>query len=198
VKRFFAVLSLLFLSAVAAAYPVYYKEQYYKLYHIHYVQYPDDTIENIYYLEQATKADFCNPLYALAKIEDKRQWAHYRALFNMHLNLKLIEQHLILGSKWDKKVAYFYNEPWKRENLESLETAETCYKTALAYWTDAKKYAALAMKDRFLNLPEVQFWEDEAFRIDNGKLDYADIIGDELKRLAKVRADFQAMDDSTY
>jgi hypothetical protein len=198
VKRFFLLLPFLCVSAVAVAYPVYYKEQYYKLYHIHYVEYPDDSIENIYYLEQATKADFCNPLYALAKIENKRQWARYRALFSMHLNLKLIEQHLILGSKWDKKVAYFYNEPWKRENLESLKTAETCYKAALSYWDGAKALAAEAMKDRFMNLPEVQFWEDEAFRIDNGKLDYADIINDELARLERVRADFLAMDENTY
>lgn len=197
-KRLLACLSLLLASSLAVAYPVYYKEQYYRLYHIHYIQYPDDTIENIYYLEQATKADFCNPLYALAKIEDKAQWARYRALFNMHLNLKLIEQHLILGSKWDKKVAYFYNEPWKRENLESLETAETCYRAALEYWADAKTYAAEAMKSRFVNLPEVQYWADEAFRIEKGKLDYADIIADELKRLERVRADFLAMDDSTY
>ena len=70
-KRRIATLAFLCLAALATAYPVYYKEQYYKLYHIHYIQYPDDTIENIYYLEQAAKADFCNPLYALAKIEDK-------------------------------------------------------------------------------------------------------------------------------
>ncbi len=189
---------LILCAASAFAYPVYYKEQYYRLYHIHYIQYPDDSIENIYYLEQATKADFCNPLYALAKIENKTQWARYRALMNMHLNLKLIEQHLRLGSKWDKKVAYFYNAPWKRENLESLETAETCYRAALSYWETAKGYALEAMKDRFVYLPDVQFWIDEAYRISEGKLDYADIVGDELRRLERVRADFKAMDENTY
>jgi hypothetical protein len=198
VKRYFAVLCFLLAAAISFAYPVYYKEQYYKLYHIHYIQYPDDTIENIYYLEQATKADFCNPLYALAKIETKPQWERYRALMNMHLRLKLIEQHLILGSKWDKKVAYFYNEPWKKDNLESLKTAETCYRAALSYWETAKKYALEAMKSRFINLPDIQYWEDEAYRIEQGKLDYADIINDELKRLQKVRADFEAMDENTY
>jgi hypothetical protein len=198
VKRHIAVLCFLLAAAGAFAYPVYYKEQYYKLYHIHYIQYPDDTIENIYYLEQATKADFCNPLYALAKIETKPQWERYRALMNMHLSLKLIEQHLILGSKWDKKIAYFYNEPWKTDNLESLKTAETCYRAALSYWETAKRYALEAMKSRFINLPDIQYWEDEAFRIEQGKLDYADIIDDELKRLRKVRADFEAMDEKTY
>lgn len=179
-------------------YPVYFKEQYYRLYHTHYIQYPDDTIENIYWLEQATKADFCNPLYALATIENERQWERYRYLLNMHLDLKLIEQHLYLGAKFDKRVAYFYNAPWKRENLESLKTAETAYRAALAYWKTAKEWALKADGIRFLYLPDVQFWEDEAFRIANGQLDYERIITRELQRLAKVRADFEAMDEATY
>ncbi|MDR2471827.1 MAG: hypothetical protein LBD09_06950, partial [Treponema sp.] len=36
-----------------SAYLVMYKEQYYKLFHVHYNQYPDDTMENIFWLEQA-------------------------------------------------------------------------------------------------------------------------------------------------
>ncbi|MBU0928008.1 MAG: hypothetical protein KKA67_09685 [Spirochaetes bacterium] len=198
-KRFSAFLVILLASAMALpGYPVYFKEQYYKLYHAHYVQYPDDTIENIYWLERAIAADFCNPLYALSKIEDKRQWERYRYLFNMHLELKMIEQHLYLGSKFDKRVAYFYNAPWKRENLESLATAETAYKAALSYWASAKEWAAKAEGIRFLYLPDVQFWEDEAFRIMDGQLDYGRIIGRELERLAKVRSDFEAMDEASY
>ena len=99
----------------ASAYPVYYKEQFYRLYHLHYIEYPDDAIENIYWLERAKRADFCNPLYALAKIEDQRHWERYRYLLDMHLDLKLIEQHLALGSKFDKRVAYFFNAPWKKQ-----------------------------------------------------------------------------------
>lgn len=179
-------------------YPVYFKEQFYKLYHIHYIQYPDDTIENIYWLEQAQKADFCNPLYALAKIEDKRHWERYRYLFNMHLELKMIEQHLYLGSKFDKQVAYFYNAPWKRENLESLKIAETAYKAALAYWPRAQEWARKAEGMRFVFLPEVQAWEDESFRIVDGQLDYGRIIERQLNRLTQVRADFEAMDEAGY
>ena len=40
-----------------------YKEEYYRLYHIHYIQYPDDCMENIYWRERAARADFCNPRY---------------------------------------------------------------------------------------------------------------------------------------
>jgi hypothetical protein len=182
------------------AYYVQYKEQYFRLYHLHYIQYPDDTMENIYWLEKAMKADFANPLYALALIEDEIQWEKYRYLFMMHLNLKLIEQYLFLGNKWNKRNAYFYNAPWKEQNLESLETAETCFRTALYYWKDARDWAAKALdrRFRFINLKRVQFWEDEAGRIEDASLDYEKTILRELALLEEVRRRFQAMDENTY
>ncbi|ULQ59841.1 hypothetical protein K7I13_00320 [Brucepastera parasyntrophica] len=199
---FVILLFILQIFPAKSLYPyfVQYKEQYYKLYHIHYNQYPDDTIENIYWLERAVEADFCNPLYAMGKINDKKDWEKYRYLFMMHINLKLVEQHLRLGVKWDKQVAYFYNAPWKEQNLDSLNTAETCYKTALYYWNEAKIWAekANAREFRFLFLTDLQFWEDEREKIANGKLNYERTINRELARLEKVRADFLAMDENTY
>ena len=181
-------------------YFVTYKEQYYRLYHLHYIQYPDDSMENIYWLEKAMKADFANPLYALALIENETQWEKYRYLFNMHINIKLIEQYLFLGNKWNKRQAYFYNAPWKEQNLESLETAETCYKTALYYWDQAQIWAekAQAGKFRFINLQKVQFWEDEVARMETGELNYGKTISRELRLLQDVRERFQAMDENTY
>ncbi|MDR0376477.1 MAG: hypothetical protein LBH70_01650 [Spirochaetaceae bacterium] len=182
------------------AYMVQYKEQFYRLFHLHYVQYPDDTMENIYWLERAVTADFANPLYALARIEDEVQWEKYRYLFMMHVNLKLIEQYLFLGNKWNKRNAYFYNAPWKEQNLESLETAETCYRAALSYWDDAREWAekALDRRFRFINLRNIQFWEDEADRIADKSLDYEKTINRELALLQGVREKFQAMDENTY
>ncbi|MDR2739558.1 MAG: hypothetical protein LBB68_06980 [Treponema sp.] len=182
------------------AYYVQYKEQFYRLYHLHYMQYPDDTMENIYWLEQAIKADFANPLFALALIENEPQWEKYRYLFMMHVHLKLIEQYLYLGNKWNKRNAYFYNAPWKEQNLESLETAETCYRTALYYWQAARDWAekALDRRFRFINLIRVQFWEDEAGRVEDGTLDYGKIINRELSLLQQVRKQFQTMDENTY
>jgi hypothetical protein len=194
------LISILLLPPPASAYTVQYKEQYFRLYHLHYIQYPDDTMENIHWLEQALKADFANPLYALALIENETQWEKYRALFMMHINLKLIEQYLYLGNKWNKRNAYFYNAPWKEQNLESLETAETCFRAALYYWKDARSWAEKARdrRFRFINLQRVQFWEDEAGRIENTSLDYEKIITRELDLLQKVREKFQAMDENTY
>ena len=193
-------LILAFLPSPLTAYYVQYKEQYYRLFHLHYTQYPDDTMENIHWLEKALKADFANPLYALALIEDQTQWEKYRYLFMMHLNLKLIEQYLFLGNKWNKRNAYFYNAPWKEENLESLKTAETCFRAALYYWQDAKSWAAKSRERRFyfINLQRVQFWEDEAKRIGENSLDYEKIIRRELELLEKVREKFQSMNENSY
>lgn len=194
------ILLVLVPSRMADAYSVRYKEQFFRLYHVHYNQNPDDVMENIYWLECAVNADFANPLYALGKVTDKKDWEKYRYLFMMHINLKLAEQHLRLGSKWDKQVAYFYNAPWKKQNLESLDNAQTCYNAALVYWNEAKLWAEKAndREFRFLFLTDLQSWEDERERIAEGSFDYSRTIGRELARLDRVRRDFLAMDENTY
>ena len=178
------------------AYIVIYKEQFYRLYHIHYAQYPNNTLENIYWLERALEAEFCNPLHALALIEDEVQYEKYRYLFMMHINIKLAEQHLVLGNMWNKRNAYFYNAPWKEQNLESLETAETCFRTASYYWEEALLWAEKLRerKFRYIHLPRIQFWEDEAGRMENKKLDYGKTINRELALLRRVRQKFMVMD----
>ena len=183
-------------SQPAGASMAVYKEHFFKLYHIHYNQYPDDTIENIYFLEKALNADFCNPLYAMALIEDEVQWEKYRYLFMMQVNLKLIEQYLYLGNKWNKRNAYFYNAPWKEENLKNLETAEACFRAALYYWDGAMEWAEKAQqrKLRFIDLKDLHNWQDQAYRIETKDLNYEKIINRELDLLQKVREKFQAMD----
>ena len=190
------ILVLLAVAIPANSYFVTYKEQYFRLFHVHYIQYPDDTMENIYWLEKAIKAEFANPLYALALIENEVQWEKYRYLFNMHLHIKLVEQYIFLGNKWNKRSAYFYNAPWRDQNLESLDIAESCYRTALHYWDDVLVWSAKANDRRFrwIDLPRVQFWQDEAFRIEKGTLNYARTINRELQNLQKVRERFEAME----
>jgi hypothetical protein len=196
IKTAFAVI-LITIAVPSNGYFVTYKEQYYRLFHIHHNQDPDDTIENIYWLERALAAEFANPLYALAQIENEIQWEKYRYLFNMHLNLKLIEQYLYLGNKWNKRSAYFYNAPWRDQNLESLDVAETCYRAALYYWDQAVYWAGRANERRFrwINLERVQFWQDEAYRIEGDRLNYRRTIDRELASLQRVREEFHAMEN---
>ncbi len=199
-KKIITALILLFLVTPVFSYMLKYKEDYYKLYHIHYQQYPDDVMENIYWLEQAVKADFCNPLYAPCKINDETDWEKYRYLFMMHINLKLIEQHLRLGRIYDKQVAHFYDQPWAEAYIRDLEKALACYKSGLYYWQEAKLWAEKANTThfRFLFLQDLQNWEDERERIGTGKLDYEKIINRETKRVEKVINDFKNMTDKTY
>ncbi|MCR5063600.1 MAG: hypothetical protein K6A89_09990 [Treponema sp.] len=178
------------------AYMVKYKEDWYRLYHIHYQQDVDDCIENIYYLEQATKADFCNPLYANAKIQTEKEWEKYRYLFQMHLNLKLIEQHLRVARLYDKKCIYFYDSPWKDEYLRNLNTALTYYKAGLAYWQEAKLWyeKADAPSFNFMFLTDLQNWEDERERIKNGELNYETMLNREIERVEKNINELNNMD----
>ena len=183
-----------------SAYMVKYKEDFYRLYHVHHQQLGDDCIENIFWLEKAVQADFCNPLYALVKIENEDQWEKYRYLFQMHLNLKLIEQHLRLARIYDKQVAYFYDAPWKDEYLRNLKTAASCYEAGYVYWREACLWASKAGigKFKFLYLEGIQNWEDECERIASGKLDYQKTLDRELARLNEVIADLEAMEGKSY
>lgn len=196
----FSFVFAFFLPQDLNAYMVKYKEDFYKLYHVHYQQYPDDCIENIYWLEKAVEADFCNPLYAMAKIETEKQWEKYRYLFQMHVNLKLIEQHLRLGRIYDKKCVYFYDAPWKDEYLNNLEKTLSCYEAGLYYWQEAKLCfeKANASSFNFLFITELQNWEDERERIKTGELNYEKMLNREIERVKKAIDELLAMKSKSY
>ena len=196
---FFALIFMYFVPQDSHAYMVKYKEDWYKLFHVHYQQYPDDCMENIYWLEKAVKADFCNPLYIDFKVETEKQWEKYRYLFQMHINLKLIEQHLRLGRTYDKKCIYFYDAPWKDEYLRNMEKALSCYKAGLYYWKEAKIWCEKANGSsfNFLYITAKQNWEDERERIKNGNLNYEKMLNREIARLEKNISELKAM-DKTY
>lgn len=192
-----ALLCSLLFAGPAAAYRILYAEQYYRLFHEQLTMSSDDIMENIAWLEQALAADFANPLYALARIDNKREWEQYRHLFKMHVNLKLVELHLKLASLYDKRVAYFYNAPWKEQNLESLATSRGLYERGLYYWQEALSWAR-KVRAYGIYLEEIQQWEDEAHRIRSGDLDYRRIIGEQLARVERAQAAFEAMGPRTY
>jgi hypothetical protein len=185
----FITLICLVISPLAAD-RILYVEQYFRLYHQHFYQYPDDSEENIFYLEQALKSDFANPLYAIARVKDKVEYDRYIKLFRMHLNLKMIEQYLLIASKFDKFEVYFFNKegPWKNAILDSLNTAEWAYRSALHYWQEARRWSQEAFALRGVHLSEIQMWEDENFRIETNDLDYQRIIQGHLARVARTRA----------
>lgn len=200
VKIISAVLFILFIGQPLFSYIVTYKEQYYRLFHVHFQQYPDDVMENIYWLEKAVEADFCNPKYALSTIETTEDWEKYRYIFMMHVNLKLIEQHLRLGANYDKQSVYFYDAPFRAQYISDLEKTKSCYEAGLYYWKEAKLWAEKASQKKFyfLYLKEIQNWEDERYRVIQGTLNYENIINREIERVTKLIDDLLAMDENTY
>lgn len=177
-----------------SAAPLLFKEQIYKLYHYQLYMTPLDIAENIGWLEMALEAEFANPLWALTEIKTAQEYTKYRALFMMHLNLKMIEMYLLWGSKYNKREAYFFNFAFRRQNLESLEIAEDLFRRARYYWDQAQIYSAQAAQTRWIFLDAIQNWEDESYRIQTGELDYNKIIDKHLDKLAEVRAAFEEMD----
>lgn len=194
------LLLLVFLVPVAGvwSYRLTYREQLYRLYHRQFYDTPERIAENVYWLEQALRSDFANPLNALATIENEREWEWYRYLFTMHINLRLVDLYLRWGNQFMKWDARFYNAPWRRENLESLERAEELFTYAEKYWDEAVRWSQEATVFRFVHLEEIQEWEDEHARIRSGELDYGAIIERHLDRVAEVRSMFEQMDADTY
>ena len=200
-KKLVSVFALLLvLLPPANAHFVIYKEQFFRLFHLHHNRNPDNIIENIYWLERALHAPFANPLFALARIENEVEWQKYRYLFMMHVNIHLAKQHMFLGNMWNKRRAFFFNAPFREQVLSSLEIAESSFRTALYYWNQSLVWVEKLNDNQFrwINLEGVQFWEDQAFRIRNGRLNYARTINRELRLLQQVREQFQAMDEHTY
>lgn len=200
-KRLILIIAAgIFLSSPLFAYKILYAEQFYKLYHQHLYQYPDDSMEDIYYLGMALRSDFANPLNALAKINNEKEWEKYRYLFYMHVNLRLIDSYIKLASKYDRQKAYFYNAPWKDANIDSLKKARECYVYAQNFWDDAVSWSDKASDPKFawMTLEDIQYWEDENYRIQQGELDYKAILKEQIDRVDKLIAQFKAMDGNTY
>lgn len=200
-KRIIAALLLgLAFTAPLWAYKILYAEQFYRLYHNHLYQYPDDSMESIHYLGMALRSDFANPLNALAEIKNEKEWEKYRYLFYMHVNLKLIDSYIKLASKFDRQEAFFYNAPWKEANIESLGKARECYVYARNFWDDAVDWSDKASDSKFawMFLEDIQYWEDENFRIQEGELDYGAILDRQIERVDRIIAQFEAMDENTY
>ena len=196
-KAVAAILFFFIIISPLSAYKILYAEQFYKLYHEHLLRYPERILENIVWLEQALKSDFCNPLYALAAVDIKEKYPRYKYLFSMHVNLLIVKEYRKIADKFTKHEAYFYNYPWKDQNIDSLDLAEEFLKMAYFYWDESVRYSNLINGESYF-FTELQNWEDENYRIQNGELDYKFILDRDLQKIRDVRAAFEAMDENTY
>lgn len=190
------VLLFLLLITLLPSMPGYrliYREQLYELFHRQLTVRPMNPAENIVWLEQALQADFANPLYALVRVESPRERDLYRALLTMQIHLLLVDQYLQWASMYFKFEAYWYNQPWREQNLESLDRAEDLLEIGLYYWEQAREQSDIAARFSFLFLEGAEQWQNRSYRIQTGQLNYEAIITAHLTRLEQVRDTFLAM-----
>ncbi|MCL2520349.1 MAG: hypothetical protein FWE37_05035 [Spirochaetaceae bacterium] len=173
-------------------------EQWYRLYHQHLHRIPENEWENLVYLENALNAPFANPLNALTRITSETEWQRYQYLFRMHVNLQIVRTYIAIATKYDRQRVYFFNAPWRRQNLESLEMAEAFYGRALFFWQQALPYIELLNRPEFrwIEQPEIRFWQDELSQIRRGALNFELIINNHLERVALHRDFFENLPDT--
>ncbi len=198
-------LILMLLLALSTALPpavhgsrIVFREQYYQLFRRHLYVTPARAAENIYWLEKALHSDFANPLHALARVRDEREWEWYRNLFTMHIHLLIVDQYLLWSSLFMPREALFYNAPWREQNLQSLDRAEELLRFALIHWEEAERWSQEAASMQFVHLERIQYWEDQHHRIRTGSLDYRRTIGRHLERVDVLRDAFLQMDPTAY
>lgn len=199
------LLAVIFLFVVSTVAPppvqgsrITYREQYYQLFRRHLYPTPARVAENIYWLEKALHSDFANPLFALARVRDEREWQWYRNLFTMHIHLLIVDQYLLWSSLFMPQEALFYNAPWQEQNLHSLERAEELLRFALIHWEEAERWSQEAASTQFVHLEQIQYWEDQHHRIRTGSLDYRRTIGRHLERVGVLRDAFLQMDPTAF
>jgi hypothetical protein len=183
-KRVFLILALIIviIAAPIAAHArrLYYAEEFY-LYVMNLHQVNPSLERNIRFMQWALEAPFDNPVRSLALIETENDFKRYKTLFKLHVNLLIIDSYLQLARRFDKEHVYFFNLWYAKELKESFTIARYYYETALVYWDEVQKFAALAS-----DIPgkiDIDHWEDDLWLIQNGELDYKSIIDEHLDRL---------------
>ncbi len=177
--------ALILVPAGSHARRLYYAEEFY-LYVMNLYQVNPSLERNIRFMQWALQAPFDNPVRSLARIETQNDFTRYKTLFRMHVNLLIIDSYLQLARRFDKQHVYFFNL-WYAESLkESFQIARYYYQISLNYWDEVKKISQAGGE-----LPgriDLDEWEDELSRIQNGELDYGVIISSHLEKLdARIR-----------
>ncbi|UER67934.1 hypothetical protein LKV13_04065 [Borrelia sp. BU AG58] len=197
-KSFFTLSLFIFLMfftvSANASSKFFYAEQWYVILNTQMKNKPQNFKRNIFFLKNALKSPFGNPIYSLAKVETREEWEKYKLLFKMHVNLLLVKQYLHLGDLFDTRYVHFYKTPKKDGILENLNKATNFYKISVAYYEDALKLHKELKKYKSIKIQGdgITNWEEEHHRIETKKLDYHDIIKKELLRIEKTKNFFKS------
>ncbi len=145
--------------------PPEYLEDYYELYSKRMYYGQDEILLNVYFLKKGLVSPFRHTSKALCLLTTPDEEKRYRLLLQMHLNLKIMQNYLLLGRLYDKRIIYFFNMPFKEDLIKSLNIAKYYYNLAKTYWPKVLSYADEAVKiDARIPL---DYLEDELYSIMN-------------------------------
>ncbi len=145
--------------------PPEYLEDYFQLYAKRMYYGEEEILLNIYFLKKGLVSPFRHSSKALCLLKTPEEEQKYRLLLKMHLNLKIMQNYLLLGRLYDKRIIYHFNMPFKKDLIKSLKIAKYYYNLAKTYWPEVLAYANEASK---INTRiELDFLEDELYLILN-------------------------------
>ena len=171
-----------------------YKEEFYRLYYLPLYHTQHDYNRNIFWLQIAMKAAWAPPIQALVISKKPVEYQKYQLLIRMHLNYLMTKNAVYLGARYDKHEPRWFNKPYKKEILESLEIARYYYLTALRSWQEVLKYKKELQtpKFKFIHI-DLFFTEDMIVRIDSKDLNYERVVKRQLAKIEQTIDYFNAL-----
>ncbi len=145
--------------------PPEYVEDYYLLYRKRLYYNEHNIWANIHYLLTALKAPWRLPSKALCLLKTEDEGRRYKALMRMHIHILIMQNYLTLGSLYDRKILYWYNMPFKKDLVKSLNKAKKFYSIAGDYWKKVLQYVGEA--DKIKASITIDHFEDELYLIMN-------------------------------
>ncbi len=166
-------------------------EEFYRLYYLPQIFQVEDLRRNLFWLQIALKAPFATEIQALVVPKTPQEYEKYKLLLTLHINYLMAETCMGLAAEYDKHEPLFFNKPYAKDILESLDYARYYYECVKNYWQvmlDLKKEIQAKYKKIHLDL---QFTEDILVRIDSGDLDLKRVADRHLAKVEKTKIFFQ-------
>lgn len=166
----------------AQARPLFYIEEFYKLYFWPLYTNKFDARRNLFWLEVALKAPFAPPVQSLVICKTPQEYEKYKVLLKMHLNHLMSRSCLTLAAQFDVPKPRWYQKPYKKEILQSLQLAQYYYTCVERYWQQVQALSQESVRISSVQL-DMEHWEQVAFQVRKGKLDLQKLAAKKIEKI---------------
>lgn len=185
---FFFIANILYFSNIVWGRKLLYKEEFYRIYYLPQTYANDDLTRTIYWLQWAVAAPFAPPIQALKPHEKEEDYQKYQALLKMHIHYLLTKNTAYLAARFDKHKPVFFNKPYKKDILRSLDIAEYLYDQADIYWEKTLKQWEKVRKMK--GESNLSFLEQFVEKVRLKEIDWTSTLKRKKENLKKTRAYF--------